>query len=237
MSRRISIVASFIAVALAGCASTSVPIAAAERVRADVSERTPRVVHGDLDIANQDSLEAFADLEVVTGTLTIVGNTRLKDLDGLNRLRAVGHLVITENLALRNIEALSGLRNARSVTVTGNPRLENLRGLESLSKLDRLVVTENGIFLTAGIDGLVVVGDLIVSRNPRLLSLRGFSHLESATNITIARNPRIAARNGLLADLRRVHGKLRIERNAGIQRNELEALEKRLNRRFDVVSR
>jgi hypothetical protein len=195
----------------------------------EASASAPHIVEGDLDISNESSLAEYENLEIVTGTLTIVGNTRLGNLDGLGHLRAVGHLVIKENLALTSIDALSGLRHARSVTIEGNPRLENLHGLASLKKLHRLVVTDNGIFCTSGVSGLTEVGELVVSRNPRLLSLRGFSHLESAGSVTIVDNPRLAARSGFLVDLRRVTGRLEIQRNAGLEPGEVRALEQRIN--------
>jgi hypothetical protein len=201
------------------------------------SERAPRFVEGDLDISNETSLEKYSDLEVVTGTLTIAGNTRLKNLDGLARLRAVGQLVISENLALTNVEGLSRLRHARSVTIHGNPRLETLRGLESLKKVDRLVLTENGIFFTTGLTGMKEVGELVVARNGRLLSLRGLSHLEVAESVTIVGNPRVAVHTGLMSDLRLVTGKLEIKRNAGIQATEIAALEQRIQAGVRLASR
>src|SRR5262245_30100814 len=162
MSHRISIFALLAAVALSACATTPHSAVGAESARSHASERAPRIVHGDLYIANYDSLEDFEDLEIVTGTLTIIGNTRLSSLDGLRNLRTVGHLVITENVALRSIDGLAGLRHARTVTISKNPRLENLHGLGGLRKLERLRVSDNGIFGTSGIERLGEVGDLVV---------------------------------------------------------------------------
>jgi hypothetical protein len=231
MRHIVSTLALLTTAALAGCASAphgAASVNTGDHVEASAS--APHIVEGDLDISNESSLAAYENLEIVTGTLTIIGNTRLGNLDGLGRLRAVGHLVIKENLALTSLDALSELRHARSVTIEGNPRLENLHGLESLRKLDRLVVNDNGIFCTSGVNGLTEVGELVVSRNRRLLSLRGFSHLESAGSVTIVDNPRIAARTGFLADLRSVTGKLEIQRNAGLEPGEVRALERRINR-------
>src|SRR5262245_11246880 len=110
-------VAFLVATGLAGCASAPREAASADTATAS-SEAAPRIVEGDLDISNETSLENYANLEIVTGTLTIVGNTRLENLDGLSKLRAVGHLVITENLSLTNIEGLSGLRHAKNVIIS-----------------------------------------------------------------------------------------------------------------------
>ena len=236
--RSITITLAFLAAnALAGCATAPGQAASANAPRAAASEAAPRIVEGDLDISNETSLEAYENLEIVTGTLTIVGNTRLENLDGLSRLRAVGHLVITENVGLTNIEGLSSLRHARSVIISKNPRLENLHGLGSLRKLDKLEVTENGIFCTSGISALSEVGELVVARNRRLLSLRGFSRLESAKSVTIVDNPRLAAQSGFLAHLRRVSGKLEVKRNAGLHSSEVEALEERVKVTVQVASR
>jgi hypothetical protein len=243
MNHSISIPAILAAAFLGGCATTPHTTALASSTdgttaTASQSEaRAPRIVEGDLDITNQTSLEAFEGVEVVTGTLTVVGNTRLPNLDGLESLRAVKHLVISENLALRDIEGLSGLRHARSVTITGNPRLENLRGLDSVKKVDRLLVTKNGIFCTTGLDGLAEAGDVVISQNPRLLSLRGLENLASAKNVTITNNPRLSAESGLLDNLSKLSGKLEIRNNAGLQASDLEGVHERFARPVVVAAR
>jgi hypothetical protein len=226
----ISTIALVAATTLAGCAGVSHDVAPANAsAHVAASPSVGRIVEGDLDISNETSLERFENLEIVTGTLTVAGNTRLQNLDGLERLRAVKHLVIRENLGLTDIQGLHGLRHAKSVTIEKNPRLENLHGLESLKKLDRLVVADNGIFCTSGVGGLMQVGELVVSRNRRLLSLRGFSNLDSADTVTIVDNPRVSARTGFLLELRRVTGKLEIQRNAGLRPHEVQALERRID--------
>jgi hypothetical protein len=227
---------------LGGCAVTpsAVPLANdADGVsaKAPTAAHAPRIVEGDLDIANQTSLDAFQGVEVVTGTLTIEGNTRLSNLDGLESLRAVKHLVISENLALSDIEGLSGLRHARTVTITGNPRLENLRGLDSIRKVDRLVVTKNGVFSTIGLDGLTEARDLVISQNPRLLSLRGLENLTSAENVTITNNPRLSAQSGILDNLSSLSGKLEIRGNAGLQASDVEGVHERFSRPVIVAAR
>src|SRR5262245_41455848 len=101
----LSTIALVAATTLAGCAGASRDVApSTASAHATALPSVPRIVEGDLDISNETSLERFENLEIVTGTLTIAGNTRLRSLDGLQRLRAVKHLVIRENLALTHIE-------------------------------------------------------------------------------------------------------------------------------------
>jgi hypothetical protein len=238
MKKLTSVLALLAAPALAACANVSARTAPATAAESNPRARdAPHIVAGDLDVSNAITLDAYANLEVVAGTLTIVGNTRLRNLDGLQRLRAVGQLVIEENLALTTIDGLSGLRHARSVTIARNPRLENLRGLEALERLERLVVTENGIFCTRGIGGLTNVGELIVARNPRLLSLRGLSQLESAESLAVVGNPRVSAQTGFFSKLRRVTGKLEIERNAGLDPSDVARLQQRIQSDVELAAR
>lgn len=225
-----------IAAVLAGCSGALPPRAAVE-AGARASTRAPRIVKGDLDIANRDSLEEFADVEIVTGTLSIVGNTRLKDLDDLERLRVAGDVVISENVGLQSIEGIARLEQTRSVTIVRNPRLEDLRGLGSLRRLDRLIVSENGIFFTGGLEALVEVGDLVVSRNRRLLSLRGLLRLTAVTNVTIEGNPRLMAESGLLPKLELVRGKLAIRHNAGLDARAVCSLAIRIEEQAALASR
>lgn len=243
MNRITSFIALLAATVLGGCASVPSTVAPSSSPEKAVSSptlrseaRAPRIVQGDLDITNRTSLEAFADVEVVTGTLTIIGNTRLSSLDGLEHLRAVRNLVITENLALANIEGLSGLRHARNVTIGDNPRLENLHGLESLRSVDRLIVSKNGIFCSAGLSGLTAAGEIVIDSNPRLLSLQGLENLESAGNVTIRNNPRLSAASGLLDGLNSVSGRLTIEKNAGLRASELGELKGRVVQPEEVAS-
>ncbi|HEX6275393.1 MAG TPA: hypothetical protein VFZ53_20275 [Polyangiaceae bacterium] len=231
MRKLTSLMLLVVAAQLCGCVAT------ARNPEGAVAKPSPRIVAGDVEISNQTSLRAFENLEIVTGTLTIAGNTRLRSLDGLERLRAVRQLVIKENLALEDTQALAGLRNARSVVIQGNPRLESVRGFESLKALDRLIVTDNGIFCTTGFGGLTRVGQLVVTRNARLLSLRGFSRLESAGSVVIADNPRIVPETGFLSDLRRVSGAVEVRRNAGIEPRHIRLLERRIQRPITVAAR
>jgi hypothetical protein len=230
------------ATVFAGCAAPQTTALASAPTDASKSAASspvpgPRIVEGDLDITNSSTLGWYENLEVVTGTLTILGNTRLTSLDGLENLRAVKHLVISENVNLQDVEGLSGLRHAKSVTITGNTRLENLQGLESIRKVDRLVVTKNGIFSTIGLDGLEEAGDVVISSNPRLLSLRGLSNLASADNVTIANNPRLSSESGLLDNLREVSGKFDLRSNVGLQASEVEAARDRFSKTVTVASR
>jgi hypothetical protein len=226
---------------LGGCAGVTKSTKPSVDAESAVSERTqaksPHIVQGDLDITNQTSLESFENVEVVTGTLTIVGNTRLSSLHGLERLHAVKHLVIRENLSLTNVEGLSGLRHARSMTLEANPRLENLNGLEGLEKLDRLVVSKNGIYCTRGLSGLTEAGDVVIASNPRLLGLQGLRNLLSADSVTITNNPRLSAQSGLLEGLRRVTGRLEISGNAGLHTSEVNAVRDRFSRPDTVAAR
>ena len=238
----ITTVALLAATCLGGCAAPQTTALASAPTAASQSPASPqaqasRIVEGDLDITNRSSLGGFENLEVVTGTLTILGNTRLTSLDGLENLRAVKHLVISENVNLKDVEGLSGLRHAKTVTITGNPRLEDLGGLESIRKLDRLVITKNGIFCTTGLGGLEEAGDVVISSNPRLLSLRGLANLTSAGNVTIANNPRLSADTGLLDNLREVSGKFDLRSNVGLQPSQVEAARDRFSKPVEVASR
>jgi hypothetical protein len=232
------------AASLGGCAAApqsnapvSSPASTPAALGVSTREHSPAIVEGDLDITNRTSLAGFENVEVVTGTLTIVGNTRLSTLDGLEHLRAVKHLVIRENLALTNVEGLSGLRHAKSITIAGNPRLRDLDGLGGLRSVDSLVVSKNGIYCTSGLAGLREARDVVITSNPRLISLQGLRGLQSADNVTIANNPRVSAQSGLLDNLNRLTGSLEIRGNAGLHEREIAAVRSRFPEPVTVASR
>jgi hypothetical protein len=137
-------------------------------------------VTGDVVIDKTDvaSLEGFECLIEIGGNLHIFGNAQLTDLHGLDNLwRVHGHVVISENHAIEDLDALTGLRFVgtsaalTSVTIRHNDGLRAIGGLSSLKVIrGNLIIQLND--LLQHIDGLtdlrVVDGLFGVTKNPSL---------------------------------------------------------------------
>jgi len=180
-----------VSVALVG---SSVPFftAGCGTARTAVAPERPagRTCHGPVDIHGQADLGILTGCESIDGDLRITGTT-LSSLSGLERIRSVGYLVISDNPSLTSIEGLSGLKSAAGVTINANPRLASLSGLEQVRSLDGLVITGNGVTSLAGLDNLIVTGDLVVVGNPHLASLSGAPRLTAVENLDVEKNPRL----------------------------------------------
>jgi hypothetical protein len=133
------------------------------------------IVDGDLmiDSVGIAELSMLGRLQQVTGTLTIAGEPRLRNLNGLERLQSVGNLVLINNAKLADIRALGSLRRADGITIMNHPTLESLAGLEGLKSLLGLVIVNTSIHSWSGLDGLEQVDEwTVIEDDPTQASAR-----------------------------------------------------------------
>lgn len=153
---------------------------------------------GSLDIGNNPSLLSLTglnDLSRVAGNwLDITNNDALASLHGLEALHTVaGSLIIQDNDALQDIDALSALTTATidpvySIEIQRNPALLNLNGLTAVGGLG--IVNNASLSDIKGLSNLETVHTwLEISSNPLLASLDGFGELQSAQNLTLEYHP------------------------------------------------
>jgi hypothetical protein len=162
-----------------------------------------KAVRGDLRITGAvTSLGPLASLRAVSGTLVVESTPELDSLDGLEQVHAVSDLVLNHNAELDDIGALGSLKAVRSVTLKGNPELGSLRGLEGIEALERLTIEQNGIFTLRGLGNLQKVGVFILEKNRRLVDARALSGVQSAGEVVLVDNSRLAGYSGVLPNLR-----------------------------------
>jgi hypothetical protein len=113
----------------------------------------------------------------------VIAGTNLTNLDGLENVHSVRHLVIVDNPALKNIEGVRGLATARGIAVMKNPALRSLRGLEGLTRLDGAVITDNGLTSLDALRGLSYVGDLVIAHNPNLTVADGIRETANVADV------------------------------------------------------
>ncbi|MBL7825361.1 MAG: T9SS type A sorting domain-containing protein [Saprospiraceae bacterium] len=147
-----------------------------------------------MTIRNNPALEDLSGLETlqsIAGYLTIDDNLNLKNLHGLDNLTEMplGSLNIINNSSLQNLDALQQLEEIGSavtfqrlggfLTIKGNESLVSLAGLSNLDSLTELVV-ENNVLLQnlSGLDSVrQIATNCIIQGNNSLHNLTGLDQL------------------------------------------------------------
>ena len=144
-----------------------------------------QVCQGDFVLSTQAEVDAF-NCEEVSGSLTISGND-ITNLNALSTLKRVGgHLMVTGNGSLTNVDGLSALNEvgidasgfnpSASIMISGNPVLKNLDGFSSMT---------------------IMRGPIIISDNPQLETVNGFSLLtRTSFELRISNNYQLKSIDG-----------------------------------------
>jgi hypothetical protein len=106
----------------------------------------------------------------------IISNTGLVDLEGLEGLDSVVFdVVISNNLHIANLNGLENLRHLMWLYIFNNANLSTLEGLRSISKLESISVYDNPELLDLeGIPQLTAVNSIYIKGNDALQFLTGF---------------------------------------------------------------
>ena len=180
-----------------------------------------QVCQGDFVLSSQAEVDAF-NCEEVTGSLTISGND-ITNLNSLSTLKRVGgHLMVTGNGSLPNVDGLSALNQvgvqssspSASITISNNPVLKNLDGFSSLTIMNGAIIISDNPQLET-VNGFLQVTrisfELRISNNDQLKSINGFKGLRFLrsfiiTSLTIDDNASLLNIDGL-SSLESVGGK------------------------------
>ena len=175
-------------------------------------------LEGDLLVANNDELTSLAGLGNIDSSdsihlrnVVVIDNAKLPDfrgLDGWNR--SVDTLLIADNDALTNVEALSGLpldrnlwvlRNHSLTTLDGfpaswntvsgglwireNPALTYVRVLDGVSTLGGVGIEENERLVQISGLGATSIGSVVLIHNETLESLEGLRNLQEIGTLRV----------------------------------------------------
>ncbi|WP_437399568.1 fibronectin type III domain-containing protein [Flagellimonas lutimaris] len=138
-------------------------------------------------------LSPLANLQEVTGFISIANNEALENLSGLEGLKRVGHLYLNSNKKLYSIEALSGLeeiygemtlysnQDTEGIAINFCPALKSLEGLHNITSVVRLTIMSNDSLENLnGLRGLKTISvHATIEGNPLLTSMAGLNQLES----------------------------------------------------------
>jgi hypothetical protein len=160
-----------------------------------------QVLNGSLTLRSAEisSLDALAPspLRAIREDLVFDQNPMLADIEGLIGLERIdGSLVVMSNAALPNLDGLDTLRRLGSNSVSNtlvlsqNPMLEQVTALAGVERmLLSVVVTGNASLVTlAGIDRLRATNNVTLANNTALVDLVGLSELEECGSCLAAGN-------------------------------------------------
>ncbi|PSR51874.1 hypothetical protein AHMF7605_28600 [Adhaeribacter arboris] len=181
---------------------------------AEIEAACPKVYQGDITLSTQAEVDAFKYTEV-TGTLNIIGQSDIINLQPLTRLSKVGSLYIGYNHALSSLAGLENLTSVeKNLTINSNYVLQDLKGLKNLISVGGKFDLEFNPRVTtlAGQESLTSVGELEIS-NCTITSLTGLGKLTSLKKLTINNNKSLTSLVGL-EDLTSVEVDLYITSNS-----------------------
>ena len=153
-----------------------------------VNPTIPLNCPGDISLSTQIDIDNFVinyGCSVITGTLYILNNNNITNLNGLYQLTSVGGLYFQN---VPNLTNYSGLNNLATITGNFNVFSESsnaIVGFPSLTTIGGVLDFSAVVGLTSvsGFNNLLTVGNLIFGANPNLISINGFSSLQSITDI------------------------------------------------------
>ena len=166
-----------------------------------------------ITIENNDLLTDLKGLENITTleeSLAIIDNDGLTNLNDLAGLTGLGSLIIANNIALNNIQALSKITSLPGffgLQIVLNSALTDLQGLENITTISGqvLILQNEGLTSLNGLNGLKTIDwidingpGLIILGNP---DLAGISDLSALTTLNggfaIAENDVLVSLAGL----------------------------------------
>lgn len=165
-------------------------------------------------ITNFNGLES---LDTVGFLMHIYGNDQLKDLTGLDALKFVSALFITQCDSFNSLNGLLSLEYIKSLALDYNRSLVNMNGFPGVDEVDQIYIAynENMTDLT-GLESITYMKqDLQIGHNPNLTSLQGLHFLEDVRDVVIVDNPQLNSFSGF-GTLKHVRGEVLIHDNPGL---------------------
>lgn len=162
------------------------------------------------------NLDGFANLESVTGDLTISlgnipgANAQLKTINGFNKLTSVKYSLFLESASAAGytgpLNAIKGFQNLKTVGAMLHIGGKNLTDISGFAKLESvgqdLRVVQSALTNLSGLANLTSSGTnenrlIYITDNSKLTSLKGLSAITTLMGLYITRNPELIDLDGL----------------------------------------
>lgn len=145
------------------------------------------------------NIKGLKNLETVIEDFRIIGSPLLTNLDGLEKVKNIHTLELTDNSSISNLNGLRNLKNLNLIKLEGNSMLWDLSALKNLTTIQYLTIIQcNSLTDLTGFSGIqTITGRLTVYNNPNLRELKGLENLHTAGYIQISNNKSLIDLKGL----------------------------------------
>lgn len=163
-------------------------------------------INNNLHITKSNDLSSLKCLKYIKN-LTLNQST-FEDLSGLNNVKQIEKLYITECHNLKTLNGLNNLVNVKEIIINNNNSLQSFIGFEKVEKIDHLTLEHNSkIQNFEGLESLKTISSLNIYENNNLKNFEGLYSLQrnhtndsfgsKSNRFYIARNNNLESLNGL----------------------------------------
>jgi len=157
-----------------------------------------------------NSLQGLSGIITVTGNITVVSNSLLESLNGLQNIKDVSKISVVSNHRLQDLKGFPSLGNdaivdiannlgmatleglnvekCKSIELYNNVSLNSILALQNLQEIKSLRIQGNGITTLEGLEAITQVEELMIDTNPNLVSLKGLDNLKRSDYLSIKNN-------------------------------------------------
>jgi hypothetical protein len=153
-------------------------------------------------LENIDALEKtdFTSDDPDYGIISIVGNAKLANLNGLKNFKNVYTLDVISNPALIDLKGLEGLMTiGQNLTIELNPGLVSITDLQIKTIGGRLDILENESLTSMDMPALESCGPINIKDNNALEDLSGFGKLNTVEGFAMFKNTKLKTITGFNA--------------------------------------
>ena len=160
--------------------------------------------------SNINSLQGLSGITTVTGNVTVVSNSLLESLNGLQNIKDVSKISVVSNHRLQDLKGFPSLDNdaiveiannlgmatleglnvekCKSIALYSNISLKNILALQNLQEIKSLRMQGNGMINLEGLEAITQIEELMIDTNPNLVSLKGLDNLKRSDYFSIRSN-------------------------------------------------
>lgn len=124
------------------------------------------------------SLEGLNNLQIVEGRVGICCNPNLNTLLPLNKLEVIGTELSIFETKLRNLEGLNNVKKIQRLVISNNHELLNINDLSNLDSLGHIIIIQNGGLANInGLSNLSYLSSINIWGNYSLLNIDGLENV------------------------------------------------------------
>jgi hypothetical protein len=158
-----------------------------------------KVLDGELTIGEMVSnINALLGLEEIKGSITIISNPLLQNINGLSSIKTAYNVFIIENKNLKDCKGLAALTETQYIKISRNNSLVALQDImPNLQSAEDISIYENEkLSRISDFKSLKKAFVINIYNNKNLKSIKGFYNLKTVAGIQISESPVLDSLSG-----------------------------------------